>query len=337
MNQNNIKVSIIVPAYNNEKYVLECLSSIKEQGLCNYECIVIDDGSTDNTGNLCDGFAKANPNFIVIHQANAGVSAARNKGIESAAGDYITFVDSDDLIAPNAYKNALSIIDQKKCDVYCFGLAAFFAGQEPRPYYFRESSLNNMFIKCPVYMNGVCNKIFRTDLLRDNGIRFNSRIKTSEDFIVSFEALSLAKKTVYTNQPDYLYRQNPSSVTRNYEKVTTRRARSDENACVVSELRAFAKKNRVRASKIIRYRQLLDALYYVEEYDTFSLPDYKKYAPGINIWTFTGSARSFCLTFLMSFKLYFLVYLFHFLQGKKNKLKTMLEKKHDPSIFHHNN
>ena len=337
MAQNNIKLSIIVPAYNCQKYVLECLSSIKEQGLCNYECIVVDDGSTDNTASLCDGFAKSNPNFIVIHQANAGVSVARNKGIESATGDYITFVDSDDLVAPNAYKKAVETILREECDIYCFGLAFFVDEEQPRPYHFEQGALQSMFIKHPVYMNAVWNKVFRADLLRDNGIRFNSKIKTSEDFIVSFEALSLAKKTVYTNQPDYLYRQNPSSVTRNYEKVTTRRARSDENACVVSELRAFAKKNRVKASKIIRYRQLLDALYYVEEYDTFSLPDYKKYAHGINIWTFTGSARSFCLTFLMSFKLYFLVYLFHFLQGKKNKLKTMLEKKHDPSIFHHNN
>ena len=103
----NNKVSIIVPIYNTKKYLEACLSSIKNQTHKNLEIILVDDGSTDNSGKIADAFAKSNKCIKVIHQKNAGQSAARNAGLKKATGDFISFIDSDDEIAPDFYESHL--------------------------------------------------------------------------------------------------------------------------------------------------------------------------------------------------------------------------------------
>lgn len=97
----NIFVSIIVPVYNVERYLRECLDSIAQLKAFSWEAILIDDGSTDSSGAICDEYAKREPKFRVIHQKNAGVSAARNAGLDAAKGEWIWFVDSDDSINPD--------------------------------------------------------------------------------------------------------------------------------------------------------------------------------------------------------------------------------------------
>lgn len=98
---NKIMVSIIIPVYNAEKYLDECVESVLSQTYNDYELILVDDGSTDYSGKICDRYAKADNRIVVIHQQNSGASAARNTGISEAHGEYITFVDSDDWIEPD--------------------------------------------------------------------------------------------------------------------------------------------------------------------------------------------------------------------------------------------
>lgn len=100
-------ISIIVPVYNVERYLPMCLESIVQQHLSDYEVIMVDDGSTDGSGAICDVFAERYPQFKVIHKGNGGVSAARNRGIEVANGEYILFLDSDDFLIPDAIKPLL--------------------------------------------------------------------------------------------------------------------------------------------------------------------------------------------------------------------------------------
>ena len=95
------KISIIIPVYNVEKYIDECLKSIQGQTYTNWEAIIVDDGSTDLSGKICDQYADKDERFIVIHQKNARIAAARNKGLDVATGDFITFIDSDDFIENN--------------------------------------------------------------------------------------------------------------------------------------------------------------------------------------------------------------------------------------------
>ena len=110
-------ISVIVPVYNVESYVAECIESIQNQTYMNLEIILVNDGSTDNSGDICDQYATYDERIKVIHKENAGVSAARNTGIEAANGDYIAFVDSDDYIAPNMYEDMLRILKENDLDI----------------------------------------------------------------------------------------------------------------------------------------------------------------------------------------------------------------------------
>lgn len=107
-NKNKVgKISIIIPIYNVEKYINQCLESISMQTYGNMEILLIDDGSTDQSGNLCDEYAKTDKRFQVIHKVNGGVSSARQAGLNKATGDYISFIDPDDYIEPNMMEEML--------------------------------------------------------------------------------------------------------------------------------------------------------------------------------------------------------------------------------------
>lgn len=109
-----MKLSIIIPVYNVEKTFRRCIDSVLSQGIDNYEILIIDDGSTDNSGNLADKAASLSNNIKVFHKPNGGLSDARNYGISRATGDYITFVDSDDFVENNTYAKLMPILDGHK-------------------------------------------------------------------------------------------------------------------------------------------------------------------------------------------------------------------------------
>lgn len=112
-----ILLSIIIPIYNVEQYLKETLENVLGQSFRQFELILVDDGSTDESANICDHFAKLDSRVCVIHQQNAGVSAARNVGVACAKGKYVGFVDSDDLIEPNMYETLVSIAEQYQADI----------------------------------------------------------------------------------------------------------------------------------------------------------------------------------------------------------------------------
>lgn len=111
------KISIIIPVYNVEKYVYQCLESIMNQTYENWEAIVVDDGSLDNSGSICDAFSKKDLRFHIIHQKNGGIAAARNSGLNYATGKYITFLDSDDFIVPDLFQKALGVLTRTNADL----------------------------------------------------------------------------------------------------------------------------------------------------------------------------------------------------------------------------
>ena len=111
------KVSIIIPAYNIEKYLSACLDSALSQDFSNYEIVVIDDGSTDNTPKISDEYAKKYENVITIHQKNSGLSSARNTGIKRAKGEYVALIDGDDIIAPNFLARLYQAVTKTNSDI----------------------------------------------------------------------------------------------------------------------------------------------------------------------------------------------------------------------------
>ena len=113
-------ISVIVPVYNVESYVAECIESIQNQTYMNLEIILVDDGSKDMSGDICDQYAAYDERIKVIHQENGGLSAARNTGIEAANGDYISFVDSDDYIGLTLFEDMLQLLKEYDLDIIEF-------------------------------------------------------------------------------------------------------------------------------------------------------------------------------------------------------------------------
>lgn len=115
--ENKPELSIIVPVYNVDEYIRDCLNSIKNQTFKNWECILIDDGSTDFSSKICDSYARKDDRFKVIHQKNKGVSAARNVGIDMSAAPLISFIDPDDFVSPNYFELLISPFSDNNIDV----------------------------------------------------------------------------------------------------------------------------------------------------------------------------------------------------------------------------
>ena len=112
------KVSVIIPVYQAEKYIKSCIDSILEQSFSDFELLLIDDGSTDQSGAICDNYAQMDKRVKVIHQKNAGVSAARNAGLEICCGEYVTFVDADDCIDRGFLEYAVNVVSDSAADIF---------------------------------------------------------------------------------------------------------------------------------------------------------------------------------------------------------------------------
>lgn len=124
-------LSIIVPVYNVEKYLKHCLDTICSQTYSDFECILVDDGSKDNCGRICDEYAEKDERFIVIHQQNAGLSDARNNALKIAKGDLVAFVDSDDWLEPNMYERLISLLDQYQADIAMCSYQSYHGNHMP--------------------------------------------------------------------------------------------------------------------------------------------------------------------------------------------------------------
>lgn len=123
-------ISIIIPVYKVEKYLSKCLDSIAAQTFTDWECILIDDGSPDASGKICDEYAQKDSRFVVIHKKNAGVSAARNDGLKNARGKWISFFDSDDTIDKETYEDSLKVAEEKNADLVQWGIILETDGKE---------------------------------------------------------------------------------------------------------------------------------------------------------------------------------------------------------------
>lgn len=185
--------SIVIPIYNIEKYIKECIESILKQSFSNYEIILVDDGSTDGSGKICDDYARRYQNISVIHCENGGVSKARNKGIDTAKGEYIIFIDGDDFIEHDSLESIHCSVINKKCDVLMIGIKFIdnITGEIiNKPCNFDDaaydtsdihSSIEYFFSRKKGNLWSACTNIVRRDYLSENNIRFNTEFNFAED------------------------------------------------------------------------------------------------------------------------------------------------------------
>lgn len=207
------KISVIVPVYKVENYLQKCLESIVTQTYDNLEIILIDDGSPDGCGAVCDGYAARDPRILVVHQENKGLSAARNAGLELATGDWIGFVDSDDWLEPDLYEYLLSHALQYDADIAVCGRIDEYAdhskveSMERLQHVSRHDALGLLF-QDTLLQSHVWDKLFRRYLFRD--IRFPVG-RCYEDVAVMYRLFAAANSLVLLPEAKYHYLQRIGS------------------------------------------------------------------------------------------------------------------------------
>lgn len=225
-------LSVIIPVYNVERYLDSCVSSVLNQQYRHLEIIIVDDGSTDTSPALCDHYAALDSRVRVIHQPNAGVSAARNAGIASATGDYLTFVDSDDWISPHMYAEMMQAVnrDNKPDVVMCDYINERVESSEKITAQIRAGLYTKSEIVSELYPSllvtddlgrlpiiSACVCLFKSILLKDK-INFEEDLRYSEDYLFMAEVMVAAKSFCYLKeQYFYHYRQYDQSRSKKYQ------------------------------------------------------------------------------------------------------------------------
>lgn len=216
-----MKISIIVPVYNCEEWLRECINSlICSDSPCEYEIILVNDGSTDRSGNICDEYAIIHNCIKVIHTINQGVSTARNIGLENATGEWIIFVDGDDILEENAINDLYYKAEFYKYDLLRFGMFRFNSNGI-YPLFKANSTDKQKYIDLTIQRStilGVCGGIYRRSLFMRYNIRFSSNLHVGEDWVVLFKLLCHAQSFYYYPADLYGYRVNLYSVTQ--RKIT---------------------------------------------------------------------------------------------------------------------
>ena len=202
-------VSIIIPVYNAEKYLRECLDSVLTQTFEGFELLLINDGSSDLSGKICDAYAEKDPRVKVLHKENGGPSAARNMGIDKASGNLIVFIDSDDFVEPNFLENLLS--DATNSDLVIAGINKIKKDQSVTSFNFPNQlvdvSEKKIYLEdYPLSDYGYpFSKLFKKDILDRHHIRFIEDVHMFEDVLFLFEYLKFCDKIKFNDKSLYNY------------------------------------------------------------------------------------------------------------------------------------
>lgn len=214
-------VSFVVPVYNVAPYVGKCLVSIAGQTVRDIEIIVVDDGSTDGTGNVCDEFAAEDGRIRIFHTKNCGVSHARNIGIDEATGEFVCFVDADDWVAPEFAERMIALVlnsgaNAAACGATRIGLNGNIVWKSaPQKMVLCGEAALCGALRRDLYCGWPWNKMFRRKLLDDKGVRFDESLRYCEDLLFCFDAICAAESIAYdSTETIYFYRDSPASVNR---------------------------------------------------------------------------------------------------------------------------
>lgn len=205
-------ISIIVPVYNVEKYVLKCLKSLVNQSYDNIEILVVDDGSTDKSGKICDEFALKDKRIRVFHKKNGGLSSARNFGIKKAKGEYICLVDSDDYVRKEFVEKMLEAAKEKNAEIVVCG---YDTGMPKTESLSGKEAAIRLLVKQQnvdvVAWNKMYQKKLFDDILYPEGQNY-------EDTLTTYKLLAEAKKVMYIAEPLYVYVERGGSITKSDKK-----------------------------------------------------------------------------------------------------------------------
>lgn len=218
MEQNPL-ISVIVPVYNVEAWLPRCVDSILSQTYEKLEILLVDDGSTDDSGLICEEYAKKDTRIRVIHKENGGLSSARNAGLDAASGEYIGFVDSDDWIEPEMYAEMLALMEQNHAQLVCAGRYDVDGGTGEKTVGLcpkRQEQVSGEELAGRIFLwdhcdSSACDKLYRRELF--DGIRYPEG-KTCEDIPVTYRLALKAQRAVLCNKPFYNYYHRSGSISK---------------------------------------------------------------------------------------------------------------------------
>ena len=216
-------ISVIIPVYNVEKYLKRCLDSVLRQQNVTQEIILVDDGSTDASGKICDEYAAKYPEITCLHITNSGPSTAKNKGYDIATGNYLAFIDSDDEIKPNMFSTMLQSGYKHNADIVCCNYIQInedgscghtkHTGNE---YVLnQDDAIKAILIKDKIYSQ-CWTKIYKRETIETNHIRNTDGLKTDEDFIYNIQAFACSKTVCVVDKPLYIYTHRTTSLSKDY-------------------------------------------------------------------------------------------------------------------------
>ena len=253
-----MKLSVIIPCYNAERYLADCLDSVLAQSETDFEVILIDDGSRDGTLAVAQDYAARDGRVTVLHQENAGVCAARNLGLDRARGEWVTFVDADDLLVPDAFSVMLGAADGQTYMVVCAHETFDDAGctqtvwPETRWYALdgedRRRAVVLRLIEGDCVLNIMCNKLHRRSLIEREGLRLERGLALAEDALFNLEAALCGRKLRYVNRVTYRYRTHAASATQK-----SRASEFDAHRPWLLALRAMLARRRVMETSYPAY------------------------------------------------------------------------------------
>ncbi len=220
-----VKVSVVIPVYNAGPYIAQCIESLLNQTLQSCQFIFVNDGSLDDSAVTIDKYRKSDERVVLIEQKNQGVSAARNRGMDAATGEYIGFVDADDCIEEDMFERLYTAAKHSGADAAISNIEAEMDGKQVITKYpfpsnkklgrdFIETELLPYFLKSD-NLNAVWNKIYKTRIIKDNHIQFPDNIALGEDGIFNIRFFSIAHSFQYLDYAGYHYREVSGSATRN--------------------------------------------------------------------------------------------------------------------------
>ena len=223
-------ISVIVPVYKVENYLDCCVQSIVNQTYSNLEIILIDDGSPDASGAMCDAWAEKDSRIRVIHQENAGGGAARNAGLDAARGKRIAFVDSDDYIAPDCYQYLHTLLEEgadiAECDfVETERNDAVFGTDAGEISFYTPLEAMRCHIRDTAFRQLIWNKLYRRDLVVQHHLEMNPALRICEDFMFNLEYLRVARYIVAVPSPVYYYVRTKNSIVSQTYGMTTLKIR----------------------------------------------------------------------------------------------------------------